>query len=48
MTAAAIRLETVTKTFDGHVVAVDAVTLDIAAGEFLSVHQDVEKLLPFV
>ena len=36
MTSAAIRLELVTKTFDGRVVAVDAVTLDIAAGEFFS------------
>ena len=36
MTAAAIRLETVTKTFDGHVVDVDEITLDIAAGEFFS------------
>ena len=36
MTSAAIRLEQVTKTFDGRVVAVDAVTLDIAAGEFFS------------
>ena len=36
MTSAAIRLEQVTKTFDGRVVAVDDVTLDIAAGEFFS------------
>ena len=36
MTAAAIRLEQVTKTFDGHVVAVDDVTLDIEAGEFFA------------
>jgi ABC-type Fe3+/spermidine/putrescine transport system ATPase subunit len=36
VTSAAIRLEQVTKTFDGRVVAVDAVTLDIAAGEFFS------------
>jgi putative spermidine/putrescine transport system ATP-binding protein len=36
MTAAAIRLESVTKTFDGHVVAVDDVTLDIEAGEFFA------------
>ena len=36
MTSAAIRLEQVTKTFDGRVVAVDSVTLDIAAGEFFS------------
>ena len=36
MTSAAIRLEQVTKTFDGRIVAVDAVTLDIAAGEFFS------------
>ena len=36
MTAAAIRLESVTKTFDGHIVAVDEVTLDIEAGEFFS------------
>ncbi|MDI1283455.1 MAG: ABC transporter ATP-binding protein [Reyranella sp.] len=36
MTSAAIRLEQVTKTFDGRVVAVDAITLDIAAGEFFS------------
>jgi ABC-type Fe3+/spermidine/putrescine transport system ATPase subunit len=34
--SAAIRLEQVTKTFDGKVVAVDAVTLDIAPGEFFS------------
>ena len=36
MTAAAIRLAQVTKTFDGHVVAVDDVTLDIEAGEFFA------------
>src|SRR5882672_6093055 len=36
MTSAAIRLENVTKTFDGAVVAVDDVTLDIAAGEFFA------------
>src|SRR6266478_5500496 len=36
MTSAAIRLENVTKTFDGRIVAVDGVTLDIAAGEFFS------------
>jgi ABC-type Fe3+/spermidine/putrescine transport system ATPase subunit len=36
VTSAAIRLENVTKTFDGRVVAVDGVTLDIAAGEFFS------------
>jgi putative spermidine/putrescine transport system ATP-binding protein len=36
MTAAAIRLEAVTKTFDGQVVAVDDVTLDIEAGEFFA------------
>ena len=36
MSSAAIRLEEVTKTFDGKVVAVDAVTLDIRAGEFFS------------
>jgi putative spermidine/putrescine transport system ATP-binding protein len=36
MSSAAIRLENVTKTFDGKVVAVDRVTLDIAAGEFFS------------
>src|SRR3954453_18347702 len=36
MTSAAIRLENVTKTFDGKIVAVDQVTLDIAAGEFFS------------
>jgi len=36
MTSAAIRLAEVTKTFDGKVVAVDAVTLDIRAGEFFS------------
>ena len=36
MTSAAIKLDRVTKTFDGKVVAVDEVTLDIAAGEFFS------------
>src|SRR5215212_7858083 len=36
MTSATIRLDDVTKTFDGKVVAVDAVTLDIKAGEFFS------------
>src|SRR5712664_902728 len=36
MTSAAIRLDDVTKTFDGSVVAVDGITLDIAAGEFFS------------
>ena len=36
MTSATIRLEQVTKTFDGRVRAVDGVTLDIAAGEFFS------------
>src|SRR5215472_15524523 len=36
MTSATIRLENVTKTFDGRVVTVDGVTLDIAAGEFFS------------
>lgn len=36
MTSAAIKLNQVTKTFDGRVMAVDAVTLDIAAGEFFS------------
>jgi putative spermidine/putrescine transport system ATP-binding protein len=36
MTSAAIKLDNVTKTFDGNVVAVDGVTLDIAAGEFFS------------
>jgi len=36
MTAAAIRLQSVTKIFDGHVVAVDDVTLDIEAGEFFA------------
>jgi len=36
MTSADIRLEQVTKTFDGRVVAVDDVTLDIAAGEFFA------------
>ncbi|MBU8874987.1 ABC transporter ATP-binding protein [Reyranella sp. MMS21-HV4-11] len=36
MTSAAIKLDQVTKTFDGRVMAVDAVTLDIAAGEFFS------------
>ncbi|MGZ5911108.1 MAG: ABC transporter ATP-binding protein, partial [Reyranella sp.] len=36
MTSATIKLDHVTKTFDGNVVAVDGVTLDIAAGEFFS------------
>jgi ABC-type Fe3+/spermidine/putrescine transport system ATPase subunit len=36
MTSATIRLDDVTKTFDGGVVAVDGITLDIAAGEFFS------------
>ena len=36
MTSAAIRLDQVTKTFDGRVVAVDDVTLDIEAGEFFA------------
>jgi putative spermidine/putrescine transport system ATP-binding protein len=36
VTSAAIRLDQVTKTFDGRVMAVDSVTLDIAAGEFFS------------
>jgi putative spermidine/putrescine transport system ATP-binding protein len=36
MTSATIQLQDVTKTFDGKVVAVDGVTLDIAAGEFFS------------
>lgn len=36
MTSAAIKLDQVTKTFEGRVMAVDAVTLDIAAGEFFS------------
>jgi putative spermidine/putrescine transport system ATP-binding protein len=36
MTSATIRLDDVTKTFDGRVLAVDGVTLDIAAGEFFS------------
>ncbi len=36
LTSAAIRLEQVTKIFDGKIVAVDDVTLDIAAGEFFS------------
>jgi ABC-type Fe3+/spermidine/putrescine transport system ATPase subunit len=36
MTSATIKLDQVTKTFDGGVVAVDGVTLDIAAGEFFS------------
>ncbi len=36
MSSATIRLEQVTKIFDGKVVAVDDVTLDIAAGEFFS------------
>src|SRR5712675_512457 len=36
MTSAAIKLDEVTKIFDGKVVAVDGITLDIAAGEFFS------------
>ena len=36
MTSATITLDNVTKTFDGRVLAVDGVTLDIAAGEFFS------------
>ncbi len=36
MTSASIKLASVTKTFDGKVVAVDAVSLDIKAGEFFS------------
>src|ERR687897_395680 len=36
MTSATIRLDNVTKTFDGRVLAVDGVTLVIAAGEFFS------------
>jgi putative spermidine/putrescine transport system ATP-binding protein len=36
MTSAAIKLQDVTKTFDGKIVAVDGVTLDIQAGEFFS------------
>ncbi len=36
MTSAAIKLDDVTKVFDGKVVAVDAMTLDIKAGEFFS------------
>ena len=36
MTSATIKLDDVTKTFDGRVLAVDGVTLDIAAGEFFS------------
>ena len=36
MTSATIKLDDVTKTFDGKVVAVDRVTLDIRAGEFFS------------
>lgn len=36
MTSAAIKLDKVTKRFDGKVLAVDDVTLDIAAGEFFS------------
>ena len=36
MTSATIKLDNVTKTCDGRVLAVDGVTLDIAAGEFFS------------
>jgi ABC-type Fe3+/spermidine/putrescine transport system ATPase subunit len=36
MTSATIKLDNVTKIFDGRVLAVDGVTLDIAAGEFFS------------
>ncbi|MFO1081436.1 MAG: ABC transporter ATP-binding protein [Reyranellaceae bacterium] len=36
MTSASIHLDSVSKTFDGKVVAVDGVTLEIAAGEFFS------------
>jgi ABC-type Fe3+/spermidine/putrescine transport system ATPase subunit len=36
MTSADIKLERVTKSFDGRVVAVDDVTLEIAAGEFFA------------
>ena len=36
LTSATIRLDNVTKTFDGRVLAVDGITLDIAAGEFFS------------
>src|ERR1041385_1513670 len=36
MTSAAIKLDNVTKTFDGRVLAGGGVTLDIAAGEFFS------------
>ncbi|SKA33866.1 putative spermidine/putrescine transport system ATP-binding protein [Enhydrobacter aerosaccus] len=36
MTSASIKLESVTKSFDGKVVAVDGVTLEIKAGEFFS------------
>jgi ABC-type Fe3+/spermidine/putrescine transport system ATPase subunit len=36
VTSAAIKLDQVTKTFDGRVMAVDSVSLDIAAGEFFS------------
>jgi putative spermidine/putrescine transport system ATP-binding protein len=36
VTSAAIKLDRVSKTFDGRVLAVDSVTLDIAAGEFFS------------
>jgi putative spermidine/putrescine transport system ATP-binding protein len=36
MASAAIKLQEVTKSFDGKVIAVDGVTLDIEAGEFFS------------
>src|ERR1700754_1041506 len=36
MTSAPLPLDRVTQTFDGNVVAVDGVTLDIAAGEFFT------------
>jgi ABC-type Fe3+/spermidine/putrescine transport system ATPase subunit len=36
MTSASIKLDSVTKTFDGKVIAVDDVTLEIRAGEFFS------------